>query len=104
MTSRFEISSAAEATLVGALYAPFALAGTAPPLSAGIGYGLAVWTASYLGWIPALGILPPATRHPPRRVALMVAAHVVWGATLGLFTDRLHRATGRILAERRMPR
>lgn len=36
-----------------------------PPALAGPGYGLGVWAASYLGWIPALKILSPATRHPP---------------------------------------
>jgi hypothetical protein len=45
----------------------------------GIGFGLAVWTASYLGWIPALHVLKPATRHPLRRNLLMLATHVVWG-------------------------
>ncbi len=42
--------------------------------------GVAVWVASYLGWIPGAGILKPATAHPPRRNLLMIAAHMVWGA------------------------
>lgn len=46
-------------------------------------YGLFIWTASYLGLLPALGILTPATEHPMRRNALMIAAHVVWGVSLG---------------------
>ncbi len=45
--------------------------------------GLAVWTGSYLGWIPALGILPPATEHPWRRNVMMIAAHLIWGTVLG---------------------
>jgi hypothetical protein len=48
------------------------------PLS-GATAGVAVWVASYLGWIPGVGILKPATAHPPRRNLLMIAAHVVWG-------------------------
>lgn len=44
--------------------------------------GLALWTGSYLGWLPAMGILPPATRHPWRRNLLMIIAHVIWGVTL----------------------
>lgn len=48
----------------------------------GVGYGLGVWAASYLGWIPAAHILTPATRHPSRRNAMMLAAHGVWGAVL----------------------
>jgi hypothetical protein len=50
----------------------------------GAGFGAAVWAGSYLGWLPAAGILTPATEHPPRRNALMIAAHVVWGVTAAL--------------------
>ncbi|HEX7315355.1 MAG TPA: DUF6789 family protein [Pyrinomonadaceae bacterium] len=53
------------------------------PLLAGVGFGFAVWAGSYLGWLPAAGIISPATEHPPRRNALMIAAHAVWGATTG---------------------
>jgi len=48
--------------------------------------GLAVWSGSYLGWLPAFHILPPATQHPWRRNVLMIAAHLVWGIALGIFT------------------
>lgn len=50
----------------------------------GVSYGLLVWAGSYLGLLPAIGILTPATEHPRRRNALMIAAHVVWGGSLGL--------------------
>ncbi len=53
------------------------------PLLAGAGFGLAVWAGSYLGWLPAAGIISPATEHPARRNALMIAAHAVWGAATG---------------------
>ena len=43
-------------------------------------FGLAVWGVSYLGWLPAAHILRPATQHPPQRNALMLFAHLVWGA------------------------
>jgi len=68
----------------GALYG--ALSGErvdSHPLLAGVGFGVAVWAGSYLGWLPAAGIIAPATEHPPRRNALMIAAHAVWGATTG---------------------
>ncbi len=58
----------------------------------GIVYALGVWTASYFGWVPLTGRLKPAHRHPPRRNALMIAAHVVWGATLGLAARALSQA------------
>ncbi|HYH18295.1 MAG TPA: hypothetical protein VD995_06720 [Azospirillum sp.] len=76
---------------VGAGCAPVIQATGAPPVVAGVGYGLAVWGASYLGWIPALRILRPATEHPARRVAMMLAAHMVWGAATGYLTARLSR-------------
>jgi hypothetical protein len=56
---------------------------------AGAGFGVAVWAGSYLGWLPAAGIISPATEHPARRNALMIAAHVVWGATTGVVLERL---------------
>jgi hypothetical protein len=59
------------------------------PLLAGVGFGLAVWAGSYLGWLPAAGVLSPATEHPARRNALMIAAHAVWGATTGVALERL---------------
>lgn len=52
-------------------------------------YGLAVWSGSYLGWLPAFGILSPATEHPWRRNLLMIVAHVVWGSALGVFRPTL---------------
>jgi uncharacterized membrane protein YagU involved in acid resistance len=73
----------------GALYAPLARALKLTPVAGGVTYGLAVWAGSYLGWLPAAGVLRPATEHPARRNALMIAAHVVWGATTGLLVDRL---------------
>lgn len=47
----------------------------------GAAAGGGVWLASYLGWIPGVGILRPATEHPLRRNLLMIGAHLVWGAT-----------------------
>jgi hypothetical protein len=55
-------------------------------------YGAAVWLASYWGWVPASGILLPAHRHPPERNALMLVAHLVWGAALSLSSRELERA------------
>lgn len=49
-------------------------------LTGGAVAGVGIWAASYFGWVPAAAILRPAHRHPARRNALMIAAHVVWGA------------------------
>lgn len=58
----------------------------------GAGYGVAVWAASYLGWLPLAGILKPATRHPLRRNLLMLAAHLLWGAALASGLKEMERA------------
>lgn len=76
----------------GALYAALAPRSEEAPVRRGVGFGLAVWAVSYLGLLPALGLLPPATKHPARRNALMIAAHVVFGAALGLLAERLEKA------------
>jgi uncharacterized membrane protein YagU involved in acid resistance len=51
-----------------------------PKKKTGAAYGAAVWLASYMGWIPAVGNLRPATQHPPRRNFLMIGVHLIWGA------------------------
>jgi len=73
----------------GALYAVLPHQISPSPALNGILFGLLVWSGSYLGLLPALGILRPATEHPAPRNALMIAAHVVWGATLGVAVDYL---------------
>lgn len=50
---------------------------------AGAAYGLLVWAASYQGFVPALGALPPASRDRPDRPRSMALAHLVYGGTLG---------------------
>jgi hypothetical protein len=74
---------------VGALYPYTAARLPAPALVRGFVFGIGVWAASYLGWLPATGILRPATREPAGRNAMMIGAHLVWGATLALLAERL---------------
>jgi hypothetical protein len=76
--------------LVGAAWPAWSRQFGRDPLS-GVAFGLAVWAGSYLGWIPAVGLLEPATRHPHRRVGLMLAAHVVWGAATALAAEGARR-------------
>lgn len=61
--------------------------------------GAAVWLASYMGWIPAVGTLKPATRHPARRNLLMVGVHLVWGAATAAAIRELRAARGTILKD-----
>lgn len=78
------ISHFAYGTATGAIYEQgLEIFDVEPSALNGIAYGLGVWTLSYLGLLPAVGLLTPATEHPARRNALMIAAHVVWGASLG---------------------
>ena len=73
----------------GALYGPISRHTGLSPVASGVVFGLGVWTVSYLGLLPALGILRSATEHPARRNELMIASHVVWGAATGLLTSSL---------------
>ena len=57
-----------------------------------------MWAASYLGWIPAAGLLKPATEHPARRNFMMIAAHLVWGAALALALKELEADRDTIIA------
>ncbi|MBA3868933.1 MAG: DUF1440 domain-containing protein [Anaerolineae bacterium] len=54
------------------------------PIVSGVLYGLLVWAGSYMGWLPAFHVLRPATEFPPARRRLMIIAHIVWGAVLGI--------------------
>ncbi len=59
-----------------------------PGKRTGAAAGVAVWLASYMGWIPAVGTLEPATKHPARRNLLMIGVHLVWGsATAGAIRE-----------------
>lgn len=54
-----------------------------PREAVGAVYALGVWASAYLGWVPALGIMPPADEDRPDRPASMIAAHLVYGSVLG---------------------
>ena len=84
----------------GAVY-PYLESHRGPNTVTGVGYGLGIWAASYLGWIPAARLLDPATRHPARRNALMLAAHVVWGAALARVSAALRGSITRSAEEKR---
>ena len=62
------------------------LAASLPGGPLGVAFGLGIYAISYMGWIPALKILPPPDRDRPGRPAVMVLAHIVYGAVLGQVT------------------
>ncbi|MEV5410955.1 DUF6789 family protein [Thermopolyspora sp. NPDC052614] len=78
-----------------------------PRILAGVVYALAIWAVGYQGWVPRLHIMPPATQDVPERQAVMVGAHLVYGAALVLALNRLTPArpyrveTGRPMPEDR---
>ena len=73
----------------GAVYAAIAPHIDLPAGTKGVAYGLALWAGSYLGWLPAAGIRPPATCRPASENGMMIAAHIVYGAVLGKLTENL---------------
>jgi uncharacterized membrane protein YagU involved in acid resistance len=79
----------------GALYALLRPRGSVLP---GAAYGLLVWTVSYFGIMPGLGILQPAHEHPRRRNWLMIVAHLVWGSTMAGTLRELERAEREVFA------
>ena len=75
--------------MTGLLYAPFANKLPLPAIVKGLLFGLLVWAASYLGLLPLIGMSESGQREPGRRNLMMIAAHVVWGATMGLVAEVL---------------
>ena len=57
----------------------------------GVLYATGIWLVSYQGWVPALGIMPPASGDRRGRVVTMLAAHWVYGAALGTLARLLRR-------------
>lgn len=62
-----------------------------PAPVAGPAFGLALWAAGYLGWLPAAGILPQPWRQQPGAALTPVVAHVVYGLALGFVARSLRR-------------
>lgn len=69
----------------------------------GAGAGLSIWLGSYMGWIPGVGLLKPATEHPRRRNLLMLASHVVWGVATARAMRELADARETIMAKGEEP-
>ena len=87
-----DIATAAHAAYGAGSGALLAAADPAISPARGALAGVAIWSASYFGWVPVTGLLMPAHRHPPRRNALMVIAHLAWGAAGALAYRELVRA------------
>ena len=73
--------------LTGAIFGALSPRHPSAAMGAGMLFGLGVWAASYLGWLPAFGVRQSPRYDPPARTRLMVASHLVWGTTAGLITS-----------------
>jgi uncharacterized membrane protein YagU involved in acid resistance len=83
-------------TIAGTIFPPVAMRLPGPRVGKGMLFGLLVWTASYLGWLPATDVRHSSLRDAPTRNLVMIAAHVVWGGTLGWLSATAERlASGR---------
>jgi len=73
----------------GALYAPLSEKVGVPSALKGATFGLLVWAVSYLGWLRGAGIIDQPKQQPARSNLLMIVAHLVWGAILGILAEQI---------------
>jgi uncharacterized membrane protein YagU involved in acid resistance len=66
----------------------------------GTAFGAVVWLVGYEGWLPALGVLPPAHQDRPGRAGSVFIAHLVYGWTLGWAARGLRERGRNVRADR----
>jgi putative membrane protein len=76
---------------MGLLYSLFIESWSLAVVVKGMLFGLLIWGGSYLGWLPAANFSVAAPDEPLRRNTLMIAAHLIWGATTALASDALKK-------------
>ncbi len=96
-----DVTTAAHFAYGAAMGAVIAALNPDPSRRTGAAAGVAVWLASYMGWIPAVRTLEPATEHPARRNLLMIGVHLVWGAATAASIRELRAARETIFREGR---
>jgi hypothetical protein len=77
----------------GLLYG--ALLGRKPILAVGVPFGIAVWAAGFLGFIPALGVHRSAAEATFAENAVNIGAHALYGGVVALMTEELAGQTDR---------
>lgn len=77
----------------GALYAALRPRG-GKPMADGLLLGLLCWAAGYLGWLPALGLMPPVWRQKLPQAMAPAIDHVAYG----IATVVVYRWLRRLLA------
>lgn len=76
---------------MGSLYNMFARKVEVPAVVKGGVFGVVVWAASYLGWLPAANFSEAASEEPMKRNMLMIGAHIIWGMTTAVVIDQVER-------------
>jgi len=97
------VSSEGETLLTGLAHWAFGMVGGAifgaaskkshwvPARFGGLVFGLLVWVVSYMGWIPALRILPMPWNERGKHGLMPFVAHVIYGTTLGIVVRKLEQ-------------
>lgn len=62
-----------------------------PAALAGAIFGVALWKASFEGWMPALGIMPATTGPPMKKRPPDIVGHVVYGAATAVSYETLQK-------------
>ena len=75
-------------SVAGALFGVIAPKRLITRLPVGMAYGAAIWGVSYMGWVPAFGIMPAADRDRRDRQVVMLTGHLVYGTALALMVGR----------------
>lgn len=87
--------------LFALIYQSLADKSRVPAAVKGAGFGLFVWTFSYLGLLPALGVRSRAPNMPLSRNLFMILNHIVWGMTLGKSEQQLRQSGQRMFDGKR---
>jgi len=77
-------------TTAGVLYATLRPRGAMPLLDGAL-LGIGVWAAGYLGWLPAMGLMPPITKQTPQQIAVPLVQHAIFGVAVATAYDGLTR-------------
>lgn len=72
----------------GALYAALRPRGGSPWVE-GAALGAGSWAAGYLGWLPALGLMPSVAEQAPRQVVGPLLRHLLFGIVTVAAYDKL---------------
>jgi len=58
----------------------------------GLVFGEALWAIGYLGFLPGLGLYPPPDDDSSSRIAVMIAAHAIYGVTAAMTEAQLDQS------------